>query len=77
MELEYLLMDTRDAAAQSRWWDSAYDALEVRHCRTAQDVKADAHLIAACDPDTIRAILAERDALVEARAALTKEDRND
>ena len=38
--------------------------VEVRHCRTAQDVNADAHLIAACDPDTIRALLAERDALV-------------
>lgn len=37
--------------------------VEVRHCRTAQDVNADAHLIAACDPDTIRALLAERDAL--------------
>lgn len=36
---------------------------EVRHCRTAQDVKADAHLIAACDPDTIRELLAERDQL--------------
>ena len=36
---------------------------EVRHCRTTQDVKADAHLIAACDPDTIRALLAERDAM--------------
>lgn len=36
---------------------------EVRHCRTTQDVKADAHLIAACDPDTIRELLAERDAL--------------
>lgn len=37
--------------------------VEVRHCRTAQDVNADAHLIAACDPDTIRELLAERDAL--------------
>jgi len=36
---------------------------EVRHCRTTQDVRADAHLIAACDPDTIRALLDERDAL--------------
>ena len=37
--------------------------VEVRHCRTTQDVRADAHLIAACDPDTIRDLLAERDAL--------------
>ena len=36
---------------------------EVRHCRTTQDVKADAHLIAACDPDTIRALLDEIEAL--------------
>jgi len=36
---------------------------EARHCRTTQDVMADAHLIAACDPDTIRALLDERDAL--------------
>jgi hypothetical protein len=36
---------------------------EVRHCRTTQDVRADAHLIAACDPDTIRELLAERDQL--------------
>lgn len=43
--------------------------VEVRHCRTAQDVNADAHLIASCDPDTIRALLEERDALVEALAA--------
>lgn len=36
---------------------------EVRNFRTTQDVKANARLIAACDPDTIRALLAERDAL--------------
>jgi hypothetical protein len=36
---------------------------EVRHCRTTQDHKADAAFIAACDPDTIRELLAERDAL--------------
>ena len=28
LELECLLMDTRDTAAQSRWWDSAHEALE-------------------------------------------------
>ena len=38
---------------------------EVRHCRTTQDHKADAAFIAACDPDTIRELLAERDALRE------------
>ena len=42
--------------------------VEVRHCRTAQDVNADAHLIAACDPDTIRALLEERDTLAAAIA---------
>ena len=36
---------------------------EVRHCRTTQDHKADAAFIAACDPDTIRGLIAERDAL--------------
>lgn len=36
---------------------------EARHCRTTQDVRADANLISACDPDTIRELLAERDAL--------------
>ena len=46
---------------------------EVRHCRTTQDVKADAHLIAACDPDTIRALLEERDALREALKVLVKQ----
>ena len=43
---------------------------EVRHCRTTQDVRADANLIAACDPDTIRALLEERDALVAAEVEL-------
>lgn len=28
LELECLLMDTRDAAVQSRWWASAHEALE-------------------------------------------------
>ena len=44
--------------------------VEVRHFRPAQDVKADAHLIAACDPDTIRALLAERDRLAAENARL-------
>jgi hypothetical protein len=44
--------------------------VEVRHCRTAQDVNADAHLIAACDPDTIRELLDERDALGAENARL-------
>ena len=37
--------------------------VEVRHYRTTQDVEAEAYLVAACDPDTIRELLAERDAL--------------
>jgi len=28
LELECLLLDTRDTAAKSRWWDSAWEALE-------------------------------------------------
>ena len=47
--------------------------VEVRHCRTAQDVNADAHLIAACDPDTIRALLDERDGLASENEALQAE----
>ena len=50
--------------------------VEVRHCRTTQSVDADAHLIAACDPDTIRELLAERDALaaeVERLAEMLRE----
>jgi hypothetical protein len=46
---------------------------EVRHCRTTQDVKADAHLIAACDPDTIRELLDERDGLAAENEALRAE----
>lgn len=49
---------------------------EVRHCRTTQDVKADAHLIAACDPDTIRALLDERDALAAEGEELPEQMRN-
>lgn len=43
---------------------------EVRHCRTTQDVNADASFIAACDPGTIRALLDERDALAAENARL-------
>ena len=43
--------------------------VEVRHFRPAQDVNADAHLIAACDPDTIRELLEERDQLAAALGA--------
>ena len=28
LELECLLLDTRNDAVQSRWWDSAHEALE-------------------------------------------------
>lgn len=28
LELECLLLDTQDTAAQSRWWDSSHEALE-------------------------------------------------
>jgi hypothetical protein len=44
--------------------------VEVRHFRAAQDVEADAHLIAACALDTIRQLLAERDVLAAENARL-------
>ena len=47
--------------------------VEVRHCRTTQDVNADAGFIAACDPDTIRALLEERDALAAQQPAAVDE----
>lgn len=28
LELECLLVDTKDTAIQSKWWDSAHEALE-------------------------------------------------
>jgi hypothetical protein len=49
--------------------------VEVRHCRAAQNVDADAHLIAACDPDTIRELLDERDALA-AKVERLRADRD-
>lgn len=43
LELECLLMDTRDAAAQSRWWDSAHEALEQwRQAVRAMEASIDA-----------------------------------
>ena len=47
--------------------------VEVRHCRATQSVDADAHLIAACDPDTIRELLDERDQLAAENARLRAE----
>lgn len=41
--------------------------VEVGH---TQDVEAEAYLVAACDPDTIRALLDERDALGAENARL-------
>lgn len=46
--------------------------VEVRHCRTTQDHKADAAFIAACDPDTVRELIAERDALLDALRQITE-----
>ena len=43
--------------------------VEVRQCRTAQSIDADANLIAACDPDTIRALPEERDVLAATLAS--------
>lgn len=43
LELECLLMDTRDAAVQSRWWDSAHEALEQwRQAVRAMEASLDA-----------------------------------
>jgi len=47
LELECLLMDTRDTAVQSRWWDSAHEALEqwrqaVRAMEAADAVQPEA-----------------------------------
>lgn len=35
MELECLLLDTKDTAAVSRWWKSANDALDLHRARLA------------------------------------------
>jgi hypothetical protein len=45
LELECLLMDTKDMAAVSRWWNSAHEALEqfqadVRRLFPQEDVEA-------------------------------------
>ena len=39
LELECLLLDTKDTAALSRWWDSAHEALEL-HRRRLDVIKA-------------------------------------
>lgn len=39
MELECLLLSTKDTAAQSRWWDSAHEALE-QHRQLVRDTWA-------------------------------------
>ncbi len=49
--------------------------VEVRHYRTTQDVEAEAYLIAACDPDTIRELLEERDALAAKVASYERAKR--
>ena len=43
LELECLLMDTRDAAVQSRWWDSAHEALnEYQQLKPGAEEEAEA-----------------------------------
>jgi predicted nuclease with TOPRIM domain len=39
LELECLLMDTKDTAAQSKWWEPAHNALEQwrEYCRADDD----------------------------------------
>ena len=50
LELECLLMDTRNDAAQSRWWDSAHEALEQwRQAVRAMEASTDAGQPAAVD----------------------------
>ena len=36
LELECLLLDTKDTAAVSKWWDSAHDALAAWHALDEQ-----------------------------------------
>lgn len=44
MELECLLLDTKDTAAVSRWWKSANEALDLHRARlAAAQAKGDAH----------------------------------
>jgi len=52
LELECLLMDTRDAAVQSRWWDSAHEALE----QWRQAVRAMEAAIDAAQPEASTAL---------------------
>lgn len=37
LELECLLIDTKDTAVQSRWWDSAHEALELHRKRMSEE----------------------------------------
>lgn len=39
MELEALLLSTKDTAAVSRWWDSAHDALDLHRQRVASAIE--------------------------------------
>ena len=49
LELECLLMDTRNDAAQSRWWDSAHEALEQWRQAVRDMEAADAALAHGCE----------------------------
>lgn len=52
LELECLLLDTRDAAVQSRWWDSAHEALD----QWRQAVRAMEAAIDAAQPEASTAL---------------------
>lgn len=51
MELECLLLSTKDTAALSRWWDSAHEALE-QHRQLVRDTLEQPEQRAECDGGT-------------------------
>ncbi len=52
LELECLLLDTKDRPTQSRWWDSAHEALEQwrQVVRAVEECTSDA-------PETLRRLV--------------------
>jgi len=72
LELECLLMDTRNDAAQSRWWDSAHEALE----QWRQAVRAMEASIDAVQPDA-STTLNEAESHARICAKLAEEHKGD
>ena len=66
LELECLLMDTRDAAAQSRWWASAHEALDQWRQAVRAMEAADAEQRPAATSETVNVIgMPEFDGLLD------------